>query len=81
MIQIVTIFRMFDRGNILKYHIFIFQAPNNVLRYSITAEDDAIECFFIDSVTGGLSLRRSLLYAPCNMNRYKVRHFTIFTFH
>lgn len=52
---------------------FVHQAPNNIVRYSISAGADDIECFLIDSVTGSLSLRRSLLYAPCTASRYQVR--------
>ncbi|XP_078316513.1 protocadherin Fat 4-like isoform X2 [Crassostrea virginica] len=47
-------------------------APNNIVRYSISAGADDIECFLIDSVTGSLSLRRSLLYAPCTASRYQM---------
>ncbi|XP_062579030.1 protocadherin Fat 3-like [Saccostrea cucullata] len=47
-------------------------APNNVVRYSLTAGPEDIECFLIDAVTGSLSLRRSLLYDPCRGDRYQM---------
>ncbi|XP_065921690.1 protocadherin Fat 4 isoform X2 [Magallana gigas] len=48
------------------------RAPNNVVRYSLTEGADDIECFLIDAQTGSLSLRRSLLYAPCTGIRYRM---------
>ncbi|XP_062582056.1 cadherin EGF LAG seven-pass G-type receptor 1-like, partial [Saccostrea cucullata] len=47
-------------------------APNNVVRYSLTAGPEDIECFLIDAVTGSLSLRRSFLYDPCREERYQM---------
>ncbi|XP_062595025.1 cadherin EGF LAG seven-pass G-type receptor 3-like, partial [Saccostrea cucullata] len=46
--------------------------PNNVVRYSLTAGPEDIECFLIDAVTGSLSLRRSLLYDPCRSDIYQI---------
>ena len=48
------------------------QAPNNVVRYEITADLEDRECFLLNDVTGDLLLRRSLLYDPCRSNSFSV---------
>ena len=49
-----------------------FQPPNNVVRYTITEDQEDLECFLINEVTGQLLLRRSLLYDPCRANAFLV---------
>ncbi|KAL8559117.1 hypothetical protein ACOMHN_046165 [Nucella lapillus] len=48
-------------------------APNNVVRYEITADDEDKECFLLNDITGNLFLRRSLLYNPCRATAFSMR--------
>ena len=50
----------------------LLQAPNNVVRYEITADLEDRECFLLNEITGDLLLRRSLLYDPCRATSFNV---------
>ncbi|XP_060080745.1 protocadherin Fat 4-like, partial [Ylistrum balloti] len=48
-------------------------APNNVVEYSITAGPEDQQCFFINSVTGDIALRQSLLTSSCQtINKFEM---------
>lgn len=61
-------FKMFS----VKLFNIISQAPNNVIRYAITAGPEDMDCFIINEVNGDLMLKRPLLYSPCRANRFEV---------
>ena len=54
------------------YIVQCFQPPNNLVRYTITEDQEDLDCFLINEVTGQLLLRRSLLYDPCRANAFVV---------
>ncbi|GFN78435.1 protocadherin fat 4, partial [Plakobranchus ocellatus] len=47
--------------------------PNNIVRYEITEDQEDLDCFLINEVTGQLLLRRSLLYSPCRANAFVMK--------
>ncbi|KAK3089813.1 hypothetical protein FSP39_006721 [Pinctada imbricata] len=47
--------------------------PHNTVRYFITADQEDLDCFLINEVTGDLALRRSLLYDPCRANVFNMK--------
>ncbi|XP_048248646.1 protocadherin Fat 4-like [Haliotis rufescens] len=48
-------------------------APNNVVMYSISGSEDAMNCFTINPHRGHVTLQRSLMEDPCNLTNYVVQ--------